>query len=48
MGGVLGNYALSFPATLLEGGGWGWSSKEGMHMNPATVERIDSSGRVRK
>lgn len=47
VGGVLVNYALSFPATLLEGGGCGWNSKEGTYINPATVEWIDSSGRVR-
>lgn len=35
------NYALSFPATLLECGGWGWNCEEVMYINPATVEWMD-------
>lgn len=42
------NYTLSFPATVLECGGWGWNCEEVTYINPATVEWIDSSGRVRK
>lgn len=42
------NYGLSFLATVLECGGWGWNCEEVMYINPATAEWRDSRGHGRK